>query len=154
MIWQTTELPEKLVSFFVYSLQFSLCHAKVFQPSLFSFCKNTQRALSLSNWLKNNRRTIGSIIPEQWQNKRELSLSKMYLVLTKQNCNSSESSAGFVNMFFFHQLHSGFPQFSQGIVFDQSDWLVYCMQGQSFIYIAMCIPQCLLALSYFSGCNV
>ena len=46
-----------------------------------------------------------SIVLEQWQNKNKLSVCKKYLVLTKQKCNSSESSAGFVIMFFFHLLN-------------------------------------------------
>ena len=58
--------------------------AKVFQPAIFSFCKNTLRALILSSWLEYNKGTTRCIVLEQWQNKSELSLSKcIWLLLNK-----------------------------------------------------------------------
>ena len=70
---------------------------------------------------------MGPIVLEQQQNKRELSLSKMYLVLTKQNCNSIESSAGFVITFFFHPLSLGFLQFNKELFFtDPIGWYITC----------------------------
>ena len=63
----------------------------------------------MSSWAENNRENIGSTVLEQWQNENERSLSKMYLVLTKQKCNRIESSAGFVITFSFHLLSSEFP---------------------------------------------
>ena len=108
--------------------------AKVFQPALFSLCKNTLRSLSLSIWTENNKGTIESIVLEHMQNKNKLSLRKMYLILTKQKCNSSELNAGFFLTFFFHLLRLEFPSFNQVLVFHQSNQLVYLMHGQSFIY--------------------
>ena len=80
--------------------------AKVFQPTLFSLCKNTLKRLNLSIWAENNKGTIEFNVLEQWQNKDKLSLRKMYLTLTKQMCNSSESSAASFLAFFFHLLRS------------------------------------------------
>ena len=117
----------------------------------FFLCKNTLRTMSLSIWAENNRETIEFIALEQWKNKNKLNLRKMYLTLTKKMCNSSESSADFFLAFFFDLLRSLVQSsncFSPiqlfGIFYA---WLV--------IYIfSMCILQCLLALSYFSGSNV
>ena len=121
----------------------------------FFLCKNTLRTMSLSIWAENNRGTIEFIALEQWKNKNKFSLRKMYLTLTKQKRNSIESSADFFLVFFlfffFHLLRSLVQSsncFSPiqllGIFYA---WLI--------IYIfSMCIPQCLLALSYFSGSNL
>ena len=155
MIWQITELNENLVSFLFIVFNFACVMerwrmqflAKVFQPILFSLCKNTLRTLSLCIWAENNRGTIESIVLEQWKKKNKLNLRKMCLTLTKQKCNSSESSAGVFLSFFFHLLRSEFHQFNQVIVFHQSNQLVYFMHGQSFI----CFP--CASLNVYQHCS-
>ena len=133
--------------------------AKVFKPTRFSFCKNTQRALSPSSWLESNRGTIGSIVLEQQQNKRGLNLSKMYLVLTKQNSNSNESSTGFVITFFFHMLRLRFPQLNQGIFFNNPiGWYIACRGSHlnilscAFLNVDQHCPIFHVAMSEQQGC--
>ena len=64
--------------------------------------------MNLSICAEYNKGTIETNVLELWQNKNKLDLRKMYLTLTKQKCNSSESSAGFFLAFFFHLLRLEF----------------------------------------------
>ena len=73
---------------------------KVFQPILIT--------VTLCIWVENNRETIESNVLGQWQNKTKLSLRKMYLTLSKQKCDSSESSLDFFLALLFHLLCSEF----------------------------------------------
>lgn len=125
----------------------------MFQPTLFSLFKTTLRTLSLSNRVGNSRGAIRSIVLEQWEGKSELSLSKMFVVLTKQKFNSSESSVGFVITFTFHLLNSGVSLVQSRNCFSPI-WLLGIFHAWIVIYIfTICIPQCLLALFYFSDCK-
>ena len=124
----------------------------MFQLTLFYLCKNTLTTMNLSICAEYNKGTIETNVLELWQNKNKLDLRKMYLTLTKQKCNSSESSAGFFLAFFFHLLRSSSVQSSNCFPVIQ---LVGIFHAWLVIYIfSMCIPQCLLTLSYFSGSNV
>ena len=70
---------------------------KVFQPILIT--------VTLCIWVENNRETIESNVLGQWQNKTKL---VMYLTLSKQKCDSSESSLDFFLALLFHLLCSEF----------------------------------------------
>ena len=77
----------------------------------------------------------------------------MYLVLSKQKSNISKSSAGFV-IKFFSSVKFRVSLVQPGNCFSPSRLVGIFHTWLVLFILAMCIPHCLLALSFFSDSNV
>ena len=77
----------------------------------------------------------------------------MYLVLTKQKSNISKSSAGFV-IKFFSSVKFRVSLVQPGNCFSPNRLVGIFHTWLVLFILAMCIPHCLLALSFFSDSNV
>ena len=127
--------------------------AKVFQPAFF-LCKNTLRALILSSWFEYNKGTTRSIVLEQLQNKSEVSLNKcIWLLLIKSVTTLNQVQALSFLFSFICQVNRFSSSIKEFFFTNSMGWYIACMANH--LYILPCAShQFLLALSYFSGCNV